>query len=212
LSESKEKARGFAVRLALAIVIGLLAMAYTAGIVSGLISEHRRIDLVSLAAISVAAVIVTLLLRPEVFERLKILEMSGFKLEMLEKVREKQVKQESELEDIRLILPVLLPDKERKHMLNLAAAKTRNYKGNHDVRTELRRLRSIKLIEMKKDREVNQMRDDLGFDLADYATLTPLGDRWVKRIKELYDTEVSDHRSQNAEIAMESLSIERPKG
>ena len=80
------------------------------------------------------------------------------------------------------------------------------------MRTELRRLRSIKLIEMKKDREVNQMRDDLGFDLADYATLTPLGDRWVKRIKELYDTEVSDHRSQNAEIAMESLSIERPKG
>jgi hypothetical protein len=202
VSENKEKARGFAIRLALATVTALLAVAYTVGIVSGLISEHRRIDFVSLAAISVAVVVVTLLLRPEVFERLKILEMSGFKLEMLEKVREKQVKQESELEDIRLILPVLLPDKERKHMLNLAAGKTRSYKGNHDVRTELRRLRSIKLIEMRKDREVNQMQDNLAFDLADYARLTPLGDRWVKRIRELYETEGSEHQSRNSETSM----------
>jgi len=199
-SEDKKEARGFAYRLALALAIGVLVVGYTAGIVTGRISQQHRIDVVGLATIALAAIAVALLLRPEIFERLKVLEMSGFKLEMLDKVREKQVKQESELEDIKLILPLLLPDRERKHMLNLAEGKTDKYKGNHELRTELRRLRSIGLIKMRTDREVNQMKDSLAFDLAHYVKLTPLGSRWVKRINQIEDTEVSDQHDQNSNI------------
>ncbi len=187
----KKRFRGFGYRLVLAIVISLLVIAYIAGVVSGIITEQHRIDAVGLATIALAAIVVALLMRPEVFERLKILEMSGFKLEMLEKVRERQVKQESKLEDIALILPLLLPEKERKHLHNLANRTTANYKGNHEVRSELRRLREIKLIEMLKGREVNQIKDGLVFDLADYVKLTPHGSRWQKRIEEIEKSEVS---------------------
>jgi uncharacterized membrane protein YhdT len=188
-----------AFRLILAILLGLLVFAYTGGIVAGLIDEHRRIDMVTLVAIALAAVFITLLLRPEVFARLKILEMLGIKLEMLE-VRERQARQESELEVIRLILPVLLPNKEREHILNLAEGRTAKYKGNHELRTELRRLRSIELVEMRKGKEVNQLKDGWEFDLADYLKLTRLGRFAVEKIKEIDHTEVADLPSSDSNI------------
>ena len=57
-----------------------------------------------------------------------------------------QQQQSAQLKDIELILPILLPKKERKHLTNLAEGKTAGYKGNHEMRSELRRLRSLKLI------------------------------------------------------------------
>jgi len=63
--------------------------------------------------------------------------------------------------------------------------KDADYKGHHALRAELRRLRSITLIEMRDNRHVRDMRDGSTFDLADYVKLTPLGERWAKRIKEI---------------------------
>lgn len=90
-----------------------------------------------------------------------------------------------ELTDIQLILPVLLPEAERKHLFNLADKKTQNYKGTHQLRTELRRLRSVKLIKMRGDKEVGKIANDLTVDLSDFVELTDLGQRWVGRIKEI---------------------------
>lgn len=49
---------------------------------------------------------------------------------------------------------------------------------------ELLRLRSIKLISMKKG-YMSDLKDHEKFDLANHVKLTPLGKRWVKRIVEL---------------------------
>jgi hypothetical protein len=38
---------------------------------------------------------------------------------------------------------------------------------------------------MKKDKIVADMKDGLGFDLASFVELTPLGDRWVARLAEI---------------------------
>jgi hypothetical protein len=42
-----------------------------------------------------------------------------------------------------MVLPFLLPKPEQQHILNLGAGKTSNYQGNHLLRSELRRLRSM---------------------------------------------------------------------
>jgi hypothetical protein len=105
---------------------------------------------------------------------------------MLEKVREKQVEQENQLDDIRLMLPLLLPDSEQKHLSNLSGGRTSGYRGSPTLRTEVRRLRYIRLIRMKKpNQRVEDMKDGLGFDLANFVELTPLGDRWVRRLAEI---------------------------
>lgn len=177
----------FGVRLTIAILISTLGGAYTVGVVSGLITDQHRIDVITLGVIAIVAGVDVLLLRPKAFEKLRILQILGFKLEMLE---ERQGKQQNRLEEVDLILPLLLPERERKHIVNLADGRTSKYKGNHELRSELRRLRSIGIIEMCPTKEVNQMRDESLFDLADYVKLTKLGVRWAKWLGKIDQTEV----------------------
>jgi hypothetical protein len=151
----------------------------------GSIPEDRRIDSITLAIIGLTILVVLLLLRPEIFNRLKLLELLGFKMELIEEVRQTQEKQRSELEAISLIMPLLLPEFEQRHLLNLADQKTASYLASHTLRSEIRHLRSMGLVQMRPNHTVGQMADDLPFDLADYIELTPLGDRWVSRIREI---------------------------
>jgi hypothetical protein len=121
--------------------------------------------------------------------QLKSLSFGGYKLEMLERVREKQARQEDQIEDITLMLPLLIAANERVHLINLAKGRTTGYQGNHALRSELRRLRFFKLIGMRPDQHVGYMKDGLSFDLAAYVELTDLGKRWVRRIQQIEKAE-----------------------
>jgi hypothetical protein len=178
-------------QIAIAAVLVVLVLAYSIGIVLGVISADRKIDAVHLALIVVTIFVVAVLVHPEIFDRFKRLKLSGFEVELLEKVREKQAVQENQLEDIRLILPLLLPDTERKHLLNLNRGKTGDYRGGHALRVELRRLRSIGLLEMKGGKHISDLKDGAAFDLADVVKLAPLGERWVARIKEIEEADAA---------------------
>jgi hypothetical protein len=178
-------------RIAIAVLLMTVVVTYSVGIVSGKVPENRKIDAVHFALIVLTAVVASILVQPEILERFKRVKLSGFELEMLEEVREKQVEQASQLKDLRLILPLLLPETERQHLFHLAGGETSGYRGNHALRTELRRLRSIGLLRMKKDKYVGEIKDGAMFDLADVVELTPLGQRWVKRIREIETPEVS---------------------
>jgi hypothetical protein len=123
------------------------------------------------------------------FRHIKTFSMGQLKFELIEKLRERQDKQEERLADIALVLPLLLPNREVKHIRNLWAHKTAGYTGNHDLRTELRRLRSIGLLTMKENRKVAEMKDNAEFDLANYVGLTELGRRWAVRIQEIAEAE-----------------------
>lgn len=96
-SEHRQTIRSRRYRFAITISLVVLTAAYTGAILVGLIPESRRIDTVTLLIIGLTVLVVLVLLRPETFGRLKLLELSGFKLEMLEEVRQTQEKQRSEL-------------------------------------------------------------------------------------------------------------------
>jgi hypothetical protein len=183
-------------RVLLATVIGFAVAGYTVAVVAGWVPEKQRIDAVHFGIIVIAGGIVLLLLRPDFADRLKRFEGAGFKLEMLEQVKEKQDKQArvldeqgNALDDIALMLPLLLPKTERKHLMNLDGGQTDSYKGNSAFRSEIRRLRSIGLLETRPDRHVGHMKSGMEFNLADYVRLTDLGHRWVTRIKQIEEKE-----------------------
>src|SRR5687767_12528597 len=75
----------------ISVLIGLIII-YTGSVVTGRIPPERRIDVPALAVITFTIIFIFLLKNPGIFERLKIFEVSGFKLEMLEK---KQLEQEN---------------------------------------------------------------------------------------------------------------------
>ena len=117
--------------------------------------------------------------------QVKSVSFGSYRLEMLEKVREKQAQQEDQIEEFRLTLPLLLPEKERKHLTNLSQGQTGNYQGNGALRAELGRLSYLGLITMRPGQHIRYMADGLSFNLATYVELTDLGKRWARRIQQL---------------------------
>src|SRR5262249_24036726 len=117
--------------------------------------------------------------------QVKTFSLGQLKLEMVEKLREQQQKQEEKIADITLILPFLLNDKEVRHVQNLFSVRTEGYRGSGALREELRRLVSIKLISKKPGRNIGDIRDAMVFDLADYVELTELGRQWADRIQQI---------------------------
>jgi hypothetical protein len=166
-------------------VLGLLTMGYMTAIVSGYLPQDRRLDLTSLAILGVVAVGIVLSVNPRQLEGLKLLEMSGFRLEM-QRVRDRQSEQATQLKDMRLMLPLLLPKTERDYLLKLASGAARDQLASHDVRAALRRLRSFDLIEMTTDeKHVGDLKDGKRYDLESLVKLTESGRRWAARITEI---------------------------
>ena len=63
-------------------------------------------------------------------------------------------------------------------MINLTSGKTKDYSGGGTLRREIRRLRSLKLLDTPHG-YVGDMQNGSKFNLADYATITDLGREWV---------------------------------
>ena len=171
----------FARRVGAVAIIGL-AVAYTAGVLTGVIAQENRIDLPHLALIGVAGLAVLLVATPGLPSRVRTLKLGALELEMLERVGQQVRETSIEVEDLKLIFPLLLPEPEQQHLVNLRTGTTTSYVGSHDLRYELRRLRYLRLVVMKRG-YIADLHDGQVFDLADHVQLTELGVRLVDRIQ-----------------------------
>lgn len=162
------------------VLVVLLVAVYAIAVTRGLPKENR-IDATTLGVIGAGVVIALVLFKPDLFSRVTHLEIAGWKFE----IEQKQLKQDKQLQDIELVLAILLTDAERKHLLNLDNNQTSNYEGNRDVRTELRRLASINLIQRRTGRNIESIADKTRVDLADFVKLTDTGQRLAARIKQI---------------------------
>lgn len=178
----------------LAVILAIFSLCYTVLVVTGHIPESQQLSATHVALLVFVTITVVLLISPQSLSRLKLLELSGFKLELLERVREKQIEQGQTLDTISLVLPLLLPETERVHLVNLAEGGTENYQGGHALRSELRRLRSFGLIKMTGKGFVAELKSDKRFDLAYYVELTDLGKRWANQISRLEKKKDSDNK------------------
>jgi len=61
---------------------------------------------------------------------------------------------------------------ERKHLLNLGSGRTSNYQGRHSLRSELRRLRWMGLLAMKRGRNIGNQRSSALLLVLDWQTIT----------------------------------------
>jgi hypothetical protein len=170
------------IRVLLAWCLGVATLGYTFGVIFGFIPAGQRIDAIHLGLLAVVALAIVVLLWPEAFGRVKAVELPGVKVELLE-LKEKQVEQRLQLEDVKLIIPLLLPEPERKHLLTLVRNPLTKYKKGSIVQDELRHLRSLGLIRMRENRTVGGLPNE--FELADHFELTDRGKRWVARYGEL---------------------------
>jgi hypothetical protein len=184
------------VRYVAAGVIGLAVLAYILALVLGALPEKAHIDFAAIVLIIVATAGVALLFSPkwdatflEALTRVRAFQFASLKIE-LEAIRAQQDEQTSRLELLQLLAPLVLTAAEQKHLLNLHHRRTGGYQGNHEVRSELRRLRYLSLI--TNTQPIASAVDGSTFDLATVVQPTPLGAKWAKQLEEMEKPRLDD--------------------
>jgi hypothetical protein len=167
-------------RYLFAVMVPTLGILYIAGILRGTFYGERRLATTDAIIVFGIGAVLVVALWPEVLERLSKVKVGGVELEMLRRLDEKQQRQQKDLDDIRFVLTLLLPPSERKHLENLGTGNTLNYIGNHNLRTELRRLRTAQLI--YSINPIQDIKDGNSVDLKDYVRLTDEGHGYLERI------------------------------
>ena len=175
------------VRVAIASSSIALALGYTTLVSLGWIDPKNRIDAVGLAFLVLGALIAAIVIRPDLFTRLNKFKVGGMEIELLQKIEERQVVQGEALRSLKMILPLVFPEAEQKHLLHLHEKPTVQYTGNQMVRNELRRLASIGMIQRAPGKTIAEMEDGKKFVLSHFVSLTTLGRDWAIRIGQFRD-------------------------
>lgn len=167
-------------RIAIGGLIVVLVATYIAAVITGAISANRQISVAGLGVIVIGLAAVIILARPQLLSNIQIFELGTLKVQLRD-LQGRQVDQKKELDELRFTLSLLVTDPERKHLENLGAGWTADYRKNDNLQAELRRLRSIGLITSKH--WISEMPDE--FDLHKWGVeLTPYGAEYLRRWKE----------------------------
>jgi pentatricopeptide repeat protein len=182
-------------RIAASAIALLLLGAYIAYIVlvlMGKISASRQVTITNLVVIVVVLIIIAILIRPQVLSNVQEFGVGSLSVKMREQLKDIQNTQKDQgrnLEEIHFILKTLVTTSEMSHLRKLANGRATNYKLSPALVAELRRLRDVGLIESKAKEEGRKQRiGDLPssrFNLADYVEITPRGNEYINRIREM---------------------------
>jgi hypothetical protein len=159
----------------------LFVFLYSLGIIAGKVPPQRKLVGADVAILLVGVLIAAVLLQPEILDRLTHFKLGSLEFE-LQRLQNNQKSQQNELDDVRFALTLLLQDRERGHLVNLKSGDTRDYVGNHDLRTELRRLRTLGFIASLPDRAISEIKDGQKIDLAGFVTLTERGKEYLAKL------------------------------
>ena len=130
----------------IALTLAVVTMAYMVCIVAIPIPKERRLDVAELGILILVTLVIGILCVPSFLARVKTLKFPGGELELLEKLQEDAEKNKQELADIRFVLTLLLAPTELQHLKNLKGGQTKGYPGGGAMRAELRKLRTLGLI------------------------------------------------------------------
>ena len=173
----------YGIRLLIAIAVVLTVAAYIGSIVVGWIPVQRKLTAADVGLILVAGVATSMLLRPDVLHYVSRIKLGIFEADLRD-LREGQRVQQRELDDVRLVLTLLVQRHEQNHLENLEKAGPASYDGNHNVRSELRRLRTLGLIQNLKNRGIGELKDGTKHDLKEIVQLTERGKYYLERVRQ----------------------------
>ena len=172
--------------LAVAAITAMLVPLGLAAVLAGWVPQIPKLNLTHVViALLVVLILGHLLWHPQ-----------GQDERTLQDMEQRRARGGAPLEDVLQMLPHLLPESQRIHLLNLAGEKTTDYQGSRVLRGELRRLCAMGLVQPKIGRRIRQIADGLVFDLGEYVELTPLGHEWVGCIQAIEKAERAKERDE----------------
>jgi hypothetical protein len=170
-------------RVVVAASVLLAVLLYVIGIVIGKIPVQRKLGGADVGILVVGILVGAALLRPQLLDRLTHFKLGSLEFE-LQKLQEDQKTQRDELDNVRFILTLLLQHSEQEHLKKLMSGSTEGYMGHHNLRTELRRLRTLGLIANCPNRGISEIKDGQKVDLKSIVQLTARGREYLEKIGE----------------------------
>jgi hypothetical protein len=178
-------------RYALGSFFIVLTLSYAGALVGGYVPEKQKVDAPAIVLLILSGICAILIIKPVFLKRLTKLKLGDVLEFELESIKATQKKHEVELDLLNYVLPLMLGDEERKHLLRLERRDTKTYVGSHDLKKELRKLRDMRLIVNPFGRRIADLKDNLPADIADYVRLTPFGLRWAKKLQAFEDVKAN---------------------
>jgi len=173
----------YVIRRIVAVVVIVAICVYIFAVVLGRIPVQQKLGVADIGVIILAAGVASILLRPELLDRISHFKFGELELDWLQKIEADQRKQRDELDAVRFVLTLLLQENELEHLRNLENGKTQ-YEGNEAVCAELRKLRTLGLIRNRKDHAIGETAAKRNFDLKDIVELTERGRQYLERLGE----------------------------
>jgi len=171
-------------RYATAWVLSVAALAYLAAIVLGYIPPDRRLDTTALLCILLVEVTIVMLIYPYVLRHVESLGAGSFHLE-LEQIKREQDMQRSQVNAIAAVLPLMMTEAERKLLLELGREVWKGLEASQEVRDQLRHLRDMRLIQMRRKGDTIHGIPNGPVELLDYVKLTEIGNNFWKELQRL---------------------------
>ena len=200
--ENQKRRWTFMLYRGIGALVAVSILVYVVFVVVNGLPETHRLGIADVVLLLVVALLVVILWRPDLLDRSKPLENVGnqglknvgIQSELLEQLQEDNKKQRAEVEEIRLLLTLLLLPSETSHLRNLAKGGPMPYRGNDDVRRELRKLRSLGLAENQPGRSIGELANGKTVDLCHLLRLTARARLYAPKLDELMqDEQAIDH-------------------
>jgi len=172
-----------------AAAIAISTIAYLILAITGTIKSANRLTTAEFGVLVVAALTIGAALRRDLFDRLQKFDFGIIKFELSEvkkgqiEVQRNQQAQQALIEDVQLALRLLIKQTDWTHLSKLFKhVPTHDYRVKGELRDEIRHLRAMGLLKMRKGKTVGGMPENAQFDLADYVELTEDGRNFTSHL------------------------------
>jgi hypothetical protein len=162
-------------RLRAAALVTIAVLFYLVCVISGRIDEKQRLGAGDAQLAAATGLLVFLILSPEFFSRMKSFKGFGVEFEMLQEVRDAQIRQEQDLKSLRYLLSKGLSPLQLFHFMMLGTGGGENYKWDPGLKSDVRRLIVAKLVVERPPHSIDAIADYATKGLREVLELTPEG-------------------------------------
>ena len=169
-------------RYAIALLVAVAGTLYAVALILGYIP--RPLDTSALLFLLLVEVTIAILAYPSAFSRIKSLGVGSFKME-LDEIRREQHLQRNTVDSIASVLPLLMTEAERKLLLDLSRNEWRGREAAQGVRSQLRQLRDMRLVKMRRKDDTIHGIPAGPVNLLDFVKLTEMGNNFVRELERI---------------------------
>lgn len=188
--EKKADRLHLGLRYGAAVFVSALTLSYLTAVLAGWVSNSRKLGVTEVVLVVIGGVAASVFVWPDLLRSISSIRLGTlqFDLRELQRGQQDQIQLQQDqfqvLKDMRVVLALLLTEKERKYLEELNKGKPAQHDGDAELRNALRRLRAVGLIKSRHGHTVGEVADGVRRDITELVEITEDGRRYLDRTRD----------------------------